>query len=137
MNRKRVLRIGVRSYTDAKADLRAIADGSARNRDDTTVWVTSLSSLAQLLNEANIHLLEAIKSLQPESVTALAQAVSREPSNVSRTLATMETYGLVEMLDGEGRQKAPRLKFDELEIVYRPRERSGLRAASSSQLKFG
>ena len=57
----------------------------------------------------------------PASVTAPARSVRREVPKLSRTLATMESYRLRETAEGEGRQKAPRVTFDELNIVYRPR----------------
>jgi len=123
MSRRRVLRIGIRSYEDSKGDLRAFAQGARRPENDPRVWVSSAASMAQLLSNDNLRLLDLIKSTEPPSVTALARAAGREVSNVSRTLSTMASYGLVELIEGEGRQKTPRVKFDRLEIVYRPRVR--------------
>jgi predicted transcriptional regulator len=44
----------------------------------------------------------------------------RAVSNLSRTLATMERYGMVKMVEGDGRAKAPRLACDHVEIVMPP-----------------
>jgi predicted transcriptional regulator len=38
-----------------------------------------------------------IREQKPESLSQLAEFTGRAPSNLSRTLKTMERYGLVEM----------------------------------------
>ena len=111
------LRIGIRSHDEAKARLLAIAGGQAqRNPDEPTVWVSSLASLAQVLSEDNQALLRLIGERRPNSLTELAALSGRAVSNLSRTLSTMESYGLVEMIEA-GRTKAPRLACDHVEIV--------------------
>ncbi len=111
------LRIGIRSHDEAKARMLAIASGQAqRDPDEPTVWVTSLASLAQVLSEDNQALLRLIGEHRPNSLTELAAASGRALSNLSRTLSTMESYGLVEMVE-HGRAKAPRLACDHVEIV--------------------
>ncbi len=111
------LRIGIRSHDEAKARMLALASGQVRrDPDEPTVWVTSLASLAQVLNEDNQALLRLIGERQPNSLTELAALSGRALSNLSRTLSTMETYGLVEMVE-TGRAKAPRLTCDHVEIV--------------------
>ncbi len=111
------LRIGIRSHDEAKARLLAIAGGQAqRDADEPTVWVTSLASLAQVLSEDNQALLRLIGERRPNSLTELAALSGRALSNLSRTLSTMESYGLVKMVE-HGRAKAPRLACDHVEIV--------------------
>ncbi len=111
------LRIGIRSHDEAKARLLAIAGGQAqRDADEPTVWVTSLASLAQVLSEDNQALLRLIGERRPNSLTELAALSGRALSNLSRTLSTMESYGLVKMVE-HGRAKAPRLACDHGEIV--------------------
>ena len=111
------LRIGIRSHDEAKARLLAVASGQAqRDPDEPAVWVTSLASLAQVLNEDNQALLRLIGERRPNSLTELAALSGRALSNLSRTLSTMESYGLVEMV-AAGRAKAPRLACDHVEIV--------------------
>ena len=112
------LRIGVRTHEEAKARLLAIARGQARREpDEPTVWVSSLASLAQVLNQDNLALLRLIAEREPKSVTKLAEMSGRAVSNLSRTLAAMERYGMVKMVEGESRAKAPRLTCDQVEIV--------------------
>ncbi|CAA6606349.1 conserved hypothetical protein [Rhodospirillaceae bacterium LM-1] len=111
------LRIGIRSHQEAKAHLLAIARGQAkRAKNEPTVWLTSLASLAQLLNEENMALLGTIRDGKPASLTELAEITGRSLPSLSRTLAKMEEYGLIEIAEA-GRSKAPRLTFDRLEIV--------------------
>jgi predicted transcriptional regulator len=114
------LRIGIRSHEEAKARLLAVARGHAkRAKNEPTVWLSSLASLAQLLNDENMALLGVIREGKPASLTELAQMTGRSLPSLSRTLARMEEYGLVRMVD-EGRAKSPRLTFDRLEIVVDP-----------------
>ncbi len=113
----RTLRIGIRSHDEAKSQLLAIAGGEAsRNENEPSIWVTSLGSLAQLLNAENMALLDLIRAREPASVTELAGLTERSVPSLSRSLAKMEEYGLVNMVE-HGRMRAPRVAFDRLEIV--------------------
>jgi predicted transcriptional regulator len=56
-----------------------------------------MRSLAEVLSDDNRALLRVIREEQPESLSHLANLTGRAPSNLSRTLRTMERYGLVEM----------------------------------------
>ncbi|HIJ61660.1 MAG TPA: helix-turn-helix domain-containing protein [Rhodospirillaceae bacterium] len=115
------LRIGVRTHEEAKARLLAIARGQARREpNEPTIWVASLASLAQVLSQENLTLLRLIAERKPSSLTELADMTGRAVSNLSRTLATMERYGMVKMVEGDGRAKAPRLACDHVEIVMPP-----------------
>ncbi len=126
--RERVLKIGIRSYAQAKDRLVAIARGEGmRSVGEPDVWFTSLASLGQLLSESNQDLLRLIARRRPSSLTELAELSGREVSNLSRTLATMESYGMIEFEEGAGRQKAPRLTFDRLEVVVPAFEPGGER----------
>ena len=64
-------------------------------RDVPTVWFASMASLAAVLSDANRALLRTIQDQQPKSLTELAQLTGRKVPNLSRTLRTMEGYGLV------------------------------------------
>ena len=113
----RTLRIGIRSHEEAKAWLLAIARGEAKRREnEPSIWVTSLGSLAQLLNAENMALLDLIRDQEPASLTELATLTERSVPSLSRSLAKMEEYGLVTMIE-QGRMRAPRVTFDRLEIV--------------------
>jgi predicted transcriptional regulator len=47
-------------------------------------------------SETNVRLLKLMKEDNPESLSDLDQLSGRQPSNLSRTLKTLERYGLVE-----------------------------------------
>lgn len=56
-----------------------------------------MRSLAEVLSDDNRVLLKLIREENPESLSRLAELSGRAPSNLSRTLKTMERYGLVEL----------------------------------------
>jgi predicted transcriptional regulator len=76
----------------------AIARGDHRpGAGEPKIWFTSMRSLAEVLSDDNRALLRVIREQKPESLSRLAEITGRAPSNLSRTLKTMEHYGLVEM----------------------------------------
>lgn len=83
------------------------------NQDDPKVWVTSMDSMARLLNEENLAMLQIIREKHPETISALAKLVGREQSNVSRTLSRMANFHLVEFVDTNG-GKSPQVDWNEL-----------------------
>jgi predicted transcriptional regulator len=62
-----------------------------------SVWFPSLASLAAVLSDDNRRLLRLIHDKQPKSLTELAELSGRKVPNLSRTLRTMEDYGLVSL----------------------------------------
>lgn len=52
---------------------------------------------------------------KPETIQPLADMTGRQPSNLSRTLKTFESYGFVEMVDNV-RSKKPIVKATEFNI---------------------
>jgi predicted transcriptional regulator len=90
--------IGIASQQDIRARALAIARGDHRPRTgEPKIWFTSMRSLAEVLSDDNRALLRVIREQKPESLSRLAELTGRAPSNLSRTLKTMEHYGLVEM----------------------------------------
>jgi predicted transcriptional regulator len=75
-----------------------------------------MKSLAEVLSDENRALLRVILETQPQSISALAIATGRKPSNLSRTLKTMSNYGIVE-LKRERSQVRPVAKATEFRIV--------------------
>src|SRR5690349_800738 len=93
--------IGIASQQAIRARALAIARGDHRPRpDEPRIWFTSMRSLAEVLSDDNRALLRLIREQKPESLSQLAEFTGRAPSNLSRTLKTMERYGLVEMQRG-------------------------------------
>jgi len=90
--------IGIASQQDIRARALAIARGDHQPRaGEPKIWFTSMRSLAEVLSDDNRALLRVIREHKPESLSRLAELTGRAPSNLSRTLKTMEHYGLVEM----------------------------------------
>ncbi len=78
-----------------------------------------MKSLAQVLNENNVRLLKIIEEKQPETLKQLAELSGRQESNLSRTLKTLESYGIVELVkQKQGRAIKPVAKATEFNIHY-------------------
>ena len=86
-----------------------------RNRR-AKVWFTSTESFAKVLSAGNRELLRIIADKAPRSLDELAQLTGRRKSNLSRTLKTMEAYGLVRLERGERGRLAPKVIHDRVEL---------------------
>ncbi len=98
------LAIGIASQADIRA--RALSIGREERRSkpgEPKLWFTSMRSMAEVSSDDNHALLKLIVEQKPESLSRLAELTGREPSNLSRTLKTMEHYGLVELQSVERR----------------------------------
>jgi predicted transcriptional regulator len=110
-----ILKVGIAPRTDVARYRREIVLGRRRREpDDPDVWFTSVESFAKVLSERNRDLLALICERQPESIEELALASGRAKSNLSRTLRTMERYGLVRLEKGKGRKLMPVVTFDKV-----------------------
>lgn len=97
----KTLKVGIASYDAMKARTLAIARGELRPKPgDPKVWFTSPESFAKVLSNRNRALLAEIAQSQPASLHELAERTGRAPGNLSRTLRTMERYGLVRLHKG-------------------------------------
>ncbi len=79
------------------------------------MWFPSMSALSRVLSDENMALITAIRELHPESVDALAEALGKKQSNVSRSLHMLEPYGLVKLLKN-GRKIVPEVPFERLAV---------------------
>jgi predicted transcriptional regulator len=112
---KKTLTVGIASYEDMKARTMAVARGERRpSKGEPAVWFTSLESLAKVLSARNQALLELIAKRKPMSLTELEAISGRAKSNLSRTLRTMERYGLVELSEGEHQRVIPRVPYNRI-----------------------
>ncbi|QEZ43196.1 helix-turn-helix domain-containing protein [Cupriavidus oxalaticus] len=117
----RKLKIGIASLEDFRARTMAIARGELKpGKNEPKVWFQSLDVLAKVLSPANRHLLALIAEVNPESLDELSARTGRAVSNLSRTLRTMESYGLVHFEQGPRRKLAPRVDYSgiELELAF-------------------
>ena len=116
MNSK-VLRVAIAPREAIKQYTRDIVAGRRRRAtDDPDVWFTSVESFAKVLSEKNRALLALIVERRPESIDALATESGRAKSNLSRTLRTMERYGLIRLEKGAGRKLRPIVTFGRVEL---------------------
>lgn len=97
----KTLRVGIASYAEMKARTLAIARGEIKKGpSEPTVWFSSAESFARVLSARNRGLLQVIADSAPASLAELAQLTGRAKSNLSRTLKTLERYGLVTLTRG-------------------------------------
>jgi predicted transcriptional regulator len=98
-----------------KARTMAVARGRRTvKRGEPKIWFTSIESFARVLSDRNRALLRLIIETQPESLGDLAALSGRAKSNLSRTLKTMEHYGLVRLTKGAGGRIAPRVPYSDI-----------------------
>lgn len=112
------LRVGIATYEEMKARTMAIARGQhCVAPDEPKVWFTSTESFAKVLSAGNQELLAVISEKNPGSLDELAHITGRAKSNLSRTLRTMESYGLVRLERGARGRIMPRITHDQVELV--------------------
>ncbi|ELY0895639.1 helix-turn-helix domain-containing protein [Pseudomonas aeruginosa] len=84
---------------------------------DPKVWFPSTESFAKVLSAGNRELLRVIAEKAPASLEELSEITGRAISNLSRTMKTMESYGLVRLEKGQGRRLAPKVVHDRVELA--------------------
>ncbi len=111
------LKVGIASYEEMKARTMAVARGERRVAPgEPKVWFTSTESFAKVLSAGNRDLLRVIAEQAPGSLDELARITGRAKSNLSRTLRTMESYGLVRLERGERGRITPIVMHDRVEL---------------------
>lgn len=113
------LNIGIATYEEMKARTIAIARGERRRYPgEPKVWFPSIESLAKVLSDGNRELLKAIAAHHPRSIEELSQLTGRRKSNLSRTLRTMENYGIVRLDRGDRGRIAPTVKHNDFTVHF-------------------
>ena len=111
--------VGIASYDDMKARSLAIASGEySPKRGEPKVWFTSLESFAKVLSKRNVELLQIITEHQPVGYKELEVLSGRKIPSLSRTLKTMERYGLVRLEKGPNRKIIPHVLYSDVELKY-------------------
>ena len=114
----KVVKIGIISRDDYRNRSIAIAKGLYKPREnEPKVWFESLSSMAQILSSDNQNLLKMIIENNPRSLVELEKISSRKKSNLSRTLKTLERYGIVS-LSKEGGKLVPKVEATDFEVQF-------------------
>lgn len=116
--KKKKLQVGIMSREKFQERTLAIASGRYKpKKSEPKIWFSSMRSLCEVLSENNMRLLKIIDEHKPESIKDLAAIVDRAPSNLSRTLNTMERYGIIEFKK-RGKSCAPIAKALCFNIQY-------------------
>lgn len=89
----------------------------ALDRAGPQVWFSSTESFAKILSAGNRELLRTIIERKPHSLDELARMTGKAKSNLSRTLKTMATYGLITLERGERGRLTPRVAYDEVQLT--------------------
>jgi predicted transcriptional regulator len=110
------LHIGIAPASYVKKRMIEIARGHGPLPGEPRVWVSSLDSLAKVLTEKNMLLLELIRNSQPKSLTELARLSHRKLPNLSRTLHTMERLGIVEFRKKPDGRKVPVVLYTRVKV---------------------
>lgn len=114
---RKTLYVGISSYEAMKARTLAIARGEYKpKKGEPKVWFTSIESFSKILSQRNQELLRLIAQERPKSLTELATLSGRKKPNLSRTLHTMERYGLVELTMGKQGTIVPRTVYNHIKL---------------------
>jgi predicted transcriptional regulator len=117
MRQVHILRVGIAPYEKIREQTLAIARGDYKpSPSEPKIWFSSMESLAQVLSSRNKMLLELIAQTKPRSMTELAHLSGRQKSNLSRTLKTMENYGLVSLKREKSGEIRPQVTFQHLRV---------------------
>lgn len=96
---KKVLHIGIMPRKEYMARTIAIAKGEyVPKPNEPKIWFESTKSMAEVLSNDNRELLALIAKEKPESLKDLEVISGRKSSNLSRTLKTMERFGIVTLV---------------------------------------
>ncbi len=118
MMSKKIMKVGIISKENYVKRTLAIAKGSyTPRRNEPKVWFESIQSMSQILSTENQELLHTIISNKPGSITELEGITNRKKSNLSRTLKTLEKYGIVELNKIKGKI-APKVKATDFTVEF-------------------
>ncbi len=114
----KAMKVGIISREDYVKRTLAIAKGEYKpKQDEPKIWFESIQSMAQVLSTENQKLLQTIVQHKPRSLTQLEGLTCRKKSNLSRTLKTLERYGIVELKKKSGKI-APRVKVTDFNVEF-------------------
>ena len=98
MRNTNIIKVGIMSKEQYKKRTIAIAKGEyIPKKDEPKVWFESIQSMSQILSSLNQELLKVIIEKRPQSLKELEELTGRAKPNLSRTLKTLERYGIVEL----------------------------------------
>jgi len=114
----KTIKVGIMSIEQYKQRTIAIAKGEyIPKKDEPKVWFESIKSMAQILSTENQKLLKVIIENNPHSLKELEELTGRAKSNLSRTLKTLQRYGIVE-LHKENNSLIPTVKATNFQVEF-------------------
>ena len=116
--KKKTIKVGIMSREQYKKRIIDIAKGVYKpKKDEPKIWFESIKSMAQILSNENQKLLKIILENHPRSLKELEKLTGRAKSNLSRTLKTLERYGIVE-LHKQNRSLIPEVKITKFQVEF-------------------
>lgn len=116
----RTIKIGIMPQEEIRKRTIAIARGSYKPKPgEPKIWFPSIKSLSQVLSDENQELLKIILEAKPESMSELTELTGRKLSNLSRTLKTLENYGIVRLVKN-GKVIKPVAKGVQFNVIFGP-----------------
>lgn len=114
----KTIRVGIMPMKQYKQRTIDIAKGIYKpKKDEPKVWFESVKSMAQILSSENQELLKTILENHPQSLKELEELTGRAKSNLSRTLKTLQRYGIVE-LHKQNNALVPEVKATHFKVEF-------------------
>jgi len=114
----KTIKLGIMPKEQYKKRTIDIAKGIYKpKKDEPKVWFESVKSMAQILSNENQELLKIILANNPKSLKELEELTGRAKSNLSRTLKTLERYGIVE-LHKRNNALVPKVKATQFQVKF-------------------
>ena len=114
----KTIKVGIMSIKQYKKRTIAIAKGEYKpKKNEPKIWFESIKSMAQILSTENQNLLQIIINNNPNSLKELEELTGRAKSNLSRTLKTLERYGIVE-LHKQNNALVPTVKATHFQVEF-------------------
>jgi len=118
MDMHKIVKVGIISREGYRKRTIAIAEGEYTPRtDEPKIWFESLQSMSQVLGNENQKLLRVILEKKPRSLAELEQLTGRKKGNLSRTLKTLERYGVV-ALDKDKNRLIPKVRATDFKVEF-------------------
>ena len=114
----KTITVGIMPMKQYKQRTMDIAKGIYKpKKDEPKVWFESVKSMAQILSSENQELLKTILENHPQSLKELEELTGRAKSNLSRTLKTLQRYGIVE-LHKQNNALVPEVKATHFKVEF-------------------
>ncbi|PHS57868.1 MAG: transcriptional regulator [Sulfurimonas sp.] len=114
----KTIKVGIMSRELYKQRTIDIAKGIYnQKKNEPKIWFESIKSMAQILSNENQDLLKVILENNPQSLKELEELTGRAKSNLSRTLKTLERYGIVE-LHKQNNSLVPEVKATKFKVEF-------------------